>query len=270
MLSCERIIGQIYWRQIVAAACAVLLSSVAFAGIEDKVIKFSASGIDRYADGSVVVDGECYALVWSPKGSVFAGFNADGTVVSPNDRLVLAAPLAKDGKCRDAIFQVPAEEYAELEGGEWAVCLVDTRMGNGYPAGVVDGRPVRVNRWGLAQSGVTVEEASKMSASASPQKRLAAAGGTRSGTSGANMLSAVPPNLKPPRITALEIADGEVLLAVEDTVPYLSYTIKSGAEPGNLTTDYFADVVDGDDGGEIVVGTVKSANRRFFKVTRAE
>ena len=146
-----------------AAACAVLLSSVAFAGIEDKVIKFSASGIDRYADGSVVVDGECYALVWSPKGSVFAGFNADGTVVSPNDRLVLAAPLAKDGKCRDAIFQVPAEEYAELEGGEWAVCLVDTRMGDGIPAGVVDGQPLRVNRWGLAQSGVKVEAASTMS-----------------------------------------------------------------------------------------------------------
>ena len=272
MLSFGRVLGQISWRQMVAAACAVLLSSVAFAGIEDKVVKFSASGIDRYADGSVVVDGECYALVWSPKGSAFAGFNADGTVVSPDDRLVLATPLAKDGKCRDAIFQVPDAEYAELEGGEWAVCLVDTRMGNGIPAGVVDGRPVRVNRWGLAQSGVTVEEASKMSASASSQKRLASAGGARSGTSGvrANTLSAVPPNLKPPRITALEIADGEVLLAVEDTVPYLSYTIKSGAEPGNLTTDYFADVVDGDDGGEIVVGTVKSANRRFFKVTRIE
>ena len=130
--------------------CIMLLSGGAFAGIEDKVIKFSASGIDRYADGSVVVDGECYALVWSPKGSVFAGFNADGTVVSPDDRLVLAAPLAKDGKCRDAIFQVPAAEYAELDGGEWAVCLVDTRMGDGVPAGVFDGRPLRVNRWGLA------------------------------------------------------------------------------------------------------------------------
>ena len=255
-----------------AAVCAALLSGVAFAGIEDKVVKFSASGIDRYADGSVVVDGECYALVWSPKGSVFAGFNADGTVVSPNDRLVLAAPLAKDGKCRDAIFQVPAEEYAELEGGEWAVCLVDTRMGDGIPAGVVDGQPLRVNRWGLAQSGVKVEAASTMSAAATSQKRLAAAGGTRSGASGirATALSAVPPNLRPPRITAMEIAEGEVVLAVEDTMPYLSYTIKSGAEPGDLKTDYFADVVDGDDGGEIVVGTVKSANRRFFKVTRAE
>ena len=100
MLGFERVIGQISWRQAVVAACAVLLSSVAFAGIEDKVVKFSASGIDRYADGSVVVDGECYALVWSPKGSVFAGFNADGTVVSPNDRLVLAAPLAKIRSCR--------------------------------------------------------------------------------------------------------------------------------------------------------------------------
>jgi len=255
-----------------AAVCAVLLSGVAFAGIDDKVIRFSASGIDRYADGSVVVDGECYALVWSPKGSVFAGFNADGTVVSPNDFLVLAAPLAKDGKCRDSLFQIPAEEYAELEGGEWAVCLVDTRMGNGVPAGVKDGRPLRVNRWGLAQTGVKVEEASTMSSSVQSQKRLAAAGGTRSGASGvrANTLSAVPPDLAPPRITAMEIAEGDVVLAVEGTVPYLSYTIKSGAEPGDLKTDYFADVVDGDGGGEIVLGTVKSVNRRFFRVTRAE
>ena len=37
--------------------------------IEDKVLRFSTLGIDRYADGSAVVDGECYALVWSPKGS---------------------------------------------------------------------------------------------------------------------------------------------------------------------------------------------------------
>jgi hypothetical protein len=269
----NRVHGKSSWRRLAAAAaCAVLLSGAATAGIEDVVLRFSTPGPDRYADGTVVADGECYALVWSPAGKAFSGFNADGTPVSPGDRVVLAGALARDGKCRDAIFQVPAEEYAELEGGEWAVCLVDTRMGDGIPAGVVDGQPLRVNRWGLAQSGVKVEAASTMSAAASSPKRLSAAGVTRSGASGvrAGTLSAVPPNLRPPRITAMEIAEGEVVLAVEDTMPYLSYTIKSGAEPGDLKTDYFADVVDGDDGGEIVVGTVKSANRRFFKVTRAE
>ena len=268
-------------KKLVSLIC-LLMTAVAFSGMDDKVLRFSTSGPDRYADGSIVADGECYALVWSPKGTAFAGFNADGTAVSANDRVVLAAPLAQNGKCRDAIFQVPAAEYAALAGGEWAVCLVDTRNVYGVPMGVQDGKPLRVNRWGLVQSGVTVEEPSKMATAAkSNGMRLAAAGGTRSVASDgglgetalparANRLSAVPPNLAPPQITEIEVGDGEVWLAVKDTVPYLSYTIVSGSEPGNLKTDYFAETVDGEDGAEIAIGTVKSPARRFFKVKRAE
>ena len=269
-----------------ASLICLLMTAVAFSGMDDKVLRFSTSGPDRYADGSRVLDGECYALVWSPKGTAFAGFNADGTAVSANDRVVLAAPLAQNGKCRDSIFQVPAAEYAALAGGEWAVCLVDTRNVYGVPAGVQDGKPLRVNRWGLVQTGVTVEEPSKMTTAATSSRGLlAVAGGTRSVASGADtevgspqsqkgvrasVLSAVPSNLKPPQITEIEVGDGEVWLAVKDTVPYLSYTIVSGSEPRNLKTDYFAETVDGEDGAEIAIGTVKSVNRRFFKVKRAE
>ena len=275
---CSNVLG--HWA--IVFACATLLSCMAFAeSIEDKLLRFSTIGPDRYADGSVVADGECYALVWSPKGSAFAGFNADGTAVSANDRVVLAAPLAQDGKCRDAIFQVPAAEYEELKGGEWAVCLVDTRNVYGVPAGVLDGKPLRVNRWGLVQTGVMVEEPSKMAAATSSRGLLATSGGTRSGASDgglgetalpvrANNLSAVPPNLTPPQITEIEVGDGEVWLGVKDTVPYLSYTIISGSEPGNLKTDYFSEVVDGEEDAEIAIGTVKSPARRFFKVKRAE
>jgi len=249
----------------------LLFSGIVFAGMEDTVLRFSSPGPDRYADGSAVVDGECYALVWSPQGQAFAGFNADGTAVSATDRVVLAAPLAKDGKCSDAIFQVPAAEYQELKGGEWAVCLVDTRNIYGVPTGAQDGKPLRVNRWGLVQSGVKVEEASKMTAT----KKMLAASETRSSASAssgvrASVLSAVPDSVKPPQITAIEVSDGEVWLAVTDTVPYLSYTIISGSEPGALKTDYFSEVIDGDNGSEIAIGTVKSPTRRFFKVKRVE
>ena len=253
---------------------AMLSPGLAFASIADRVVRFSSLGPDRYADGSVVVDGECYALVWSPAGKEFSGFNADGTPVSPGDRVVLAGALAKDGKCRDAIFQIPAEEYEALKIGNWAVCLVDTRNMAGVPVGVRDGKPLRVNRWGVIPGGVNIAEAG------SSKFRLAASsatagsdttGGTRSVASvRATVLSAVPPSIMQPKITAMEISDDEVVLAVEDTVPYISYTIVSGAEPGNLKTDYFADVVDGEDGKEVVIGTAKSVNRRFFKVTRAE
>ena len=55
-----------------------------------------------------------------------------------------------------------------------------------------------------------------------------------------------------------------------DTAPYLSYTIISGETPNALKTDYFSEVVDGESNGEIAIGTIQSAKRRFFKVKRAE
>ena len=244
---------------------------MAFAeSIEDKLLRFSTIGPDRYADGSVVADGECYALVWSPEGTAFSGFNADGSAISADDRVVLAAPLALDGRCRDSLFQISAADYAELKGGEWAVCLLDPRRADGVPAGTQDGKPLRVNRWGVVSGGVEIAEAG------SARLRLAAvSGGGRVATapvSGvrANILSAVPPNLAPPRITAIEIADGEVRLAVEGTVPYLDYTLISGEKPNDLKTDYFSEVVEGDARSGIAIGTVKSPKRRFFKVKRAE
>ncbi len=263
----------------IAGIISLFMVGFAFAGMEDKVLRFSTPGPDRYADGSIVRDGECYALVWSPAGQAFSGFNADGTPVSSSDRVVLAGALAQDGKCRDAIFQIPAAEYAELEGGEWAVCLVDTRNVQGVPTGTQNGKPLRVNRWGVISGGVEITSA----ASARPRRLTSgeqtssqvasdATRGTRSVASGAraNILSAVPPILAPPRITDIAVGDGEVSLAVEGTAPYLSYTIISGEKPNDLKTDYFAETVDGDANSEIAIGTVKTVKRRFFKVKRAE
>ena len=246
-----------------------LLGSVfAYGSMQDRLARFSTQGPDCYTDGTIVVDGECYALVWSPTGTTFSGFNADGTPVSSNDRVVLAGALAQGGRCRDAVFQIPAKEYEALEGGEWAVCLVDTRRVDGVPAGVKDGKPVRVNRWGIVADGVTITDA----ASARPRLAAATPGGTRSSASAvrATNLSAVPQNLLPPQITAIELADGEVWLAVDGTVPYLDYTIISSETPNDFKPDYFSEVVEGDGRSEIAIGTIQSAKRRFFKVKRAE
>jgi len=261
----------------IASLLSLLACGIAFAGMEDQVLRFSTPGPDRYADGSVVRDGECYALVWSPAGKAFSGFNADGTPVSSSDRVVLAGALAQGGRCRDAIFQIPAAEYSELKGGEWAVCLVDTRNVQGVPTGTQNGKPLRVNRWGVISGGVEITSA------ASARPRLLTSGGQASSAADtlggrlssaagarANILSAVPPNLAPPRITDIAVGDGEVSLAVEGTAPYLSYTIISGEKPDDLKTDYFAETVDGDANSEIVIGTPESPKRRFFKVKRAE
>ena len=263
------------FRHIVTAAM-LLASGVAFASGEmlDQLVRFSTPGIDRYADGTVVADGECYALVWSPKGSVFAGFNADGTTISANDRVVLAAPLAKDGKCRDVIFQIPAAEYAELEGGEWAVCLVDTRTAAGIPAGVADNVPRRVNRWGAVKNSVKIEPATASGIVATPKSKtrglLAATGDDSDDGVRAGVLSAVPESVKSPKITAFEVVDGVARLMVTDTVQFLTYTLASGDKPNDLATDDAADRVDGDTKAEIAIETDAVEGSRFFKVTRAE
>ena len=80
--------------RIMAVAAVVMCAACAFGSMQDKLARFSTPGPDRYADGSIVQDGECYALVWSPAGTAFAGFNADGTPVSSRDRVVLAGALA--------------------------------------------------------------------------------------------------------------------------------------------------------------------------------
>lgn len=257
------------------AVFAVLFLGCVFAGVaegalNDRLARFSTPGPDRYADGSIVRDGECYALVWSPAGQVFSGFNADGTPVSANDRVVLAGELAKGGRCPDAVFQIAASEYEALKDGVWAVCLVDTRNLAGVPVGVKNGKPLRVNRWGVVSGGVEITEAG------SAGRKLAAASTTSNGSASgasvvrANRLSAVPKNLLPPKVTAIEVTDNEVWLAVSDTVPYLDYTIISGEKPNDLKEDYYSDVVEGETGGEIAIGTVKWLKRRFFTVKRAE
>ncbi len=262
--------------RIMAVAAVIVCAACAFGSMQDKLARFSTPGPDRYADGSIVQDGECYALVWSPAGTAFAGFNADGTPVSSRDRVVLAGALAQDGKCRDAVFQIPAAEYEALKGGEWAVCLVDTRNLAGVPTGTRNGKPVRVNRWGIVSGGVNITDASstkpRLAAGGTRSVASETTGGTRSVASVARAtnLSAVPSNLLPPQITAIELTDGEVWLAVDGTVPYLDYTIISGETPNDFKPDYFSEVVEGDGRSEIAIGTIQSAKRRFFKVKRAE
>ena len=256
----------------VIAPLAVLASTDDFPG--DRLLSFSTPGPDRYADGLIVPDGECYALVWSPAGKTFSGFNADGTAASALDRVVLAGPLALNGKCRDSLFQIPADTYQALEGGAWAVCLVDTRRANGVPAGVKDGKPLRVNRWGIVNGGVTVKPASASALTlAAPATSATGAKGmlrTTSGGARASKLSQVPSYVKAPTITALTLTDGIVTLSVADTVPYLTYMIESGFRLNTFAIDGQADKVDGDAASEIVLETESTSPSCFFRIIRAE
>ncbi len=115
---------------IFACGCAALMSAAAFAaGADDALITFSTKGPDTYADGTVVKDGENYALVWVKAGAEFGGFTAQGKLVDEENNLLLGVfPRAKGGRCADTFVQIN-KGFADAYGaaGDFALYLLDTR-----------------------------------------------------------------------------------------------------------------------------------------------
>ena len=137
---------------------AVGLAFAATAAMDDALLTFSTVGPDKYSDGTTVLDGECYALVWTKTGATFGGIAADGTAVAETDKIVLVAPVAKGGKCPKVVFEVDADDMAKkYKGGSWSVLLLDTRRwgadGVARPAGLVSGRLGIVNATGAVSGG---------------------------------------------------------------------------------------------------------------------
>ena len=93
----------------------------------DTVLTFSTVGPDRYADGTDVVDGESYALVWTADVAGFA-MSDDGTATG--GKVVLVRPVAKGGRCPLVKLNIKASVAPQYEGGTWGVYLFDTRSGS--------------------------------------------------------------------------------------------------------------------------------------------
>lgn len=105
-----------------------LAGSLAFAAANDTILAFSTKGPDVYKDGSQVLDGEYYAIVWTANGATFGGFAADGSLVSTTDKLLLVAPLAQGGKCPMTVLQIDANDAKGYADGTFALYLLDTRV----------------------------------------------------------------------------------------------------------------------------------------------
>lgn len=143
-------------RLVFAAAMAAAFA--AFADGDDNVsVLVSTKGPDRYLGGEVVMDGECYALVWSQDG-VFEGFTADGAPIDANDRVVSVGAVARNGRCK-AAYEIKASLADELAKGVYAVYLLDTRVSEGgvtKPRGLVGGKLVALNGYGEVAEGVSI------------------------------------------------------------------------------------------------------------------
>ena len=237
---------------ILAAAAA---SGAVLADQGSILATFSTKGPDCYADGTVVKDGECYALVWALTNAVFRGISVDGKAVGSQDdnRVLCIAPLAKGGRCPDVVVEVPAvlaDRYAGA--GTFSLHLLDTRRADGTPGGVSAG----VNGYGAAESF-------KLSASEQLQ------GATSVNASLAENATVLPASIPQPKIKSIEVKDGIVRLTVERTSRLVRYGVSSGTTPAGLAADSAFTPKDGDDNGDIVIEAPAKGTSGFFSVGRA-
>ena len=238
---------------------AVGLAFAATAAIDDALLAFSTVGPDKYADGTTVLDGECYALVRTLPGATFGGIAADGTAVAETDEIVLLAPLAKDGRCPKVLFQIPSDKTE----GTFSVYLLDTRVqagdGTVKPAGVANGKPKLVNGYGLATEATKVAKATAGGATTAAEKETAGGEAVVAG-------AAIPKNVQQPKITSIKIEGDYVKLTVQNLPGYMR--VSSGADVSADDTQGAAQATDGAT-DEVILYAPKSAGASgFFKVIR--
>ena len=235
---------------------AMAATGAALAGQDNLLATFSTKGPDCYADGTVVKDGECYALVWTHTNAVFQGITVDGKAVGSQDenRVLCIAPLAKDGHCREVVVEVNkvvADLYAGS--GTFSLHLLDTRKAaDGTPGGVDAG----VNGFGTAQEFTLSASEQLQSVTATNAALVATA-------------TVLPASIPQPKIKSIEVKDGIVRLTVARTSKFVRYGVSSGDTPANLTADADFAPQDGNDAGDIVIEAPAKGTSGFFSVGRA-
>ena len=234
------------------------MTAGAFAGLPSYVM-FSSTGPDKYADGSDVLDGEVYALVWTKSGCEFAGFNANGTLVNPEtSKLVSAVPNAIDKHCPLVVYMLTGANSDLDATGSFSVYLMDTRVKTATGETSVAG---------LDESGkVVVDAVNATTAVASAVKGGAFVASDAAPAAGA-VVTAVPADAPQPTITAVKVVGGQVVVKVANTVPYLQYGISAGKTPSQLDQTDLVDGVNGTAEGLTLI-VDDPAENRFFKVIR--
>ena len=203
----------------IALICALFCSTL-FAAQNDTLLTFSTPGPDKYADGSAVLNGESYAVVWTKDGATFGGLTAEGTVISENDKLVFIAPIAKDARCPLSVLSISAEAMEQYKNGTFSLYLLDTRVKKsdgktGLAAKTEKGVPETVNSVGEA-------------AADKGDGRIVAASGVKLGAVG------VYTKIESPVITAMKIESATIRLEVKGMSDAASYFVVPGDTPGSF------------------------------------
>ena len=243
-------------KKLITMIGAVGLAFAATAGIDDALLAFSTVGPDKYADGTDVLPGECYALVWSADGQ-FDGLKADGTTVDPADKVVLVAPVAKQGAngtyCPPVLYQVSKAFANSHKSGQYAVYILDTRVketDGTWAVGGVDekGALKAVNGYDAVSAGTAASAASESI------KTVAT-----TATGGASVATFA--QVDAPVITAIKPNGTKITISTSGLSPVVNYKVVTGTKLDKVSTEINATA---DEKGDFTFE--KPENGTFFKV----
>ena len=221
-----------------------LASMAVFAVGNDLLISFSTPGPDMYADGTPVVAGECYSLVYT---------KPDGT-----QEIVLNYQTKCDKKCSRVVYVIDEADVENYKGGAWEVYLLDTRdfTKDGVPSGLDDNGQPKVVNVKAEVSSVSVADSGNFG-SASVTDGVAA--------------GAYAAGIPKPVVKGIKIIGDNVVVTVANTRPFVAYTLVSSSDAKDFSAP--ASVGDrGDDSGDIdiMMSKPKDAGAQFFKVSTVQ
>ena len=243
------------------ASFAILASVCAFAAIDSTTVIAGSKGPDKYADGTVAIDGECYALVWSA--DEFGGFNADGTLVNAADQILVISARAQGGACPLFAYEVPYSLVSK--GGNVSLWLLDTRV---YGA---DGVKPALTAGTVAAKVDVIKGAAKadaaISMSGAGAKSIGGAEGGAVATATADAGAAVAKAVEETKVESLKVENGYAIIELGNTKPFVAYDLASGATPDAISADDKAAYpVSGAAAGKITLIKKVDGKSGFFKV----
>jgi hypothetical protein len=195
----------------------ILLAGVAAyaADLSQLTLSISTPGPDLYADGTPVLVGETYLLVYVKQGATFQGVLTDGTLVDPVNNSVATRGRAIEGsKCGFKAIQYPADLYPS--GGSWVIVLFDTRDASGTVGGLVAAQGVSAATAAASGSSTALNGLGATSAASGESLALTAA-----------TPSQAPADTPSPVISAVEPQGATVQVRIQNFTDKAIYEVQS-------------------------------------------
>ena len=256
-------------------------------------LTFETAGDDCYADGSLVLPGECYALVWrslDKVGTEFPDISIDPPdPKNPNDDFWVAhyfpAAVRESGDGFETAY-CPLISLAEQEPpivlglnsnrqGKWSILLLDTRYlkedgSVGCGLDPVSKLPRCINAY-VPVDGMIDFKVAEEPITPKPSDDDYVGGGDFENYTPviADMKTVLPANCPTPQFSAMSTASGEVTLSVTNTATYLAYDISMTNDLAKVhsTTNFVGGIKQGV-GAEPLTWTIPvgAEKQGFFKV----